>query len=432
MRNSKRIKNSARYITSILLVCMLFLSSLSRIAHAANTPKKSYPQHTAYTKGVIKPNHITQAKMDKEVARLYQEWKTKYVKQNPNASNQYYVWYSDGDWFKDGDADDKIAITVSEAHGYGMVITALMAGKDKDAKTYFDGMYRYFREHPSSNNKDLMAWRQGLKDGKIIDISGANSATDGDMDIAYSLILAHKQWGSNGAINYIAEAKKVINAIMKDDVNQTDWYLKVGDWATGDYAKLTRTSDFMMSHLKAFREVSGDSRWDKVIDKTYNIIHSVYKEYSPKTGILPDFLVNVDGKFIPPTGTVLETDNDGALGYNACRTSFRVATDYILTGDKRAVAELKALNEWIRKSTGNKPEKIYSGYQLDGTLIEGRDYEDICFSSPFMVCAMIDSKNQKWLNDLWDHNLKVKTEDDLYFGNSLRLMTAIVVSGNWW
>ena len=69
---------------------------------------------------------------------------------------------------------------------------------------------------------------------------------------------------------------------------------------------------------------------------------------------------------------------------------------------------------------------------MDGTLIEGCDYEDICFSSPFMVCAMIDSKNQKWLNDLWDHNLKVTTKDDLYFGNSLRLMTAIVVSGNWW
>ncbi len=62
---------------------------------------------------------------------------------------------------------------------------------------------------------------------------------------------------------------------MKDDVNQTDWYLTVGDWVTGDYAKLTRTSDFMMSHLKAFRKVSGDSRWDKVIDNTYHIICTV-------------------------------------------------------------------------------------------------------------------------------------------------------------
>ena len=187
------MKRSLRYLTSILLVCMLLLSNLSSIVDAANTPRKGYPQHTTYTKGIIKPNHITQAKMDREVARLYKEWKAKYVKQNPNASDQYYVWYNDDDWSQEGDSDDKIAITVSEAHGYGMIITALMAGKDKDAKTYFDGMYRYFRKHPSSNNKDLMAWRQGMKDGKIIDISGANSATDGDMDIAYSLILAHKQ-----------------------------------------------------------------------------------------------------------------------------------------------------------------------------------------------------------------------------------------------
>jgi endo-1,4-beta-D-glucanase Y len=397
-----------------------------------NVPKKGFPQHTTYRKGIIKPNHISQAKMDKEVARLYKEWKVKYLKKNPYNAAQYYVWYSDGDWFKDGDDDDKIAITVSEAHGYGMLITAFMAGYDKDAKTYFDGMYRYFRAHPSAINKDLMAWRQGEKDGKIIDISGVDSATDGDMDIAYALLLADKQWGSEGEINYLAEAKKVIDAIMKDDVNQTYWNLKVGDWASGKDAELTRTSDYMMQHLKAFRDASGDSRWDKVIDKTYEIINYVYKNYSLKTGILPDFLVLVKGKFVPPIGVALETEEDGYMGYNACRTSWRIATDYIMTGDNRAISQLNKLNKWVRNNTNNNPEKIYAGFKLDGTLIDGRDYEDITFSSPFMVSAMVKSSNQKWLNDLWDYNLKVKTEDDLYFGNTIRLLNSIVVSGNWW
>lgn len=397
-----------------------------------NTPKKAFPQHTKYAKGIIKPNHISQSKMDKEVARLYKEWKSKYLKKNPYNATQYYVWYSDGDWFKDGDDDDKIAITVSEAHGYGMLITALMAGYDKNAKTYFDGMYHYFRAHPSSINKDLMAWRQGIKDGKIVDIGGVDSATDGDMDIAYALLLADKQWGSDGKINYLAEAKKVINAIMKDDVNHTEWNLKVGDWASGKDANLTRTSDYMMTHLKAFREASGDSRFDKVINKTYDIINYVYKNYSPKTGILPDFLVATNGKFAPPDGVALETAEDGYMGYNACRTSWRIATDYIMTGDNRAVSQLNKLNKWVRKNTNNMPEKIYAGYKLDGTLITGRDYEDLSFSSPFMVSAMVKSNNQKWLNDLWDYNLKAKTEDDVYFGNTIRLLNTIVVSGNWW
>jgi len=397
-----------------------------------NVLGKGFPQHTTYTEGIIKPNHLSQAKMDKEVGRLYKEWKAKYLKNNPYNANQYYVWYSDGDWFIEGDADDKIAITVSEAHGYGMLITALMAGYDKDAKTCFDGLYRYFRAHPSSINKDLMAWRQGIKDGKIIDISGVDSATDGDMDIAYALLLADKQWGSDGRIDYLAEANKVIDAIMEDEVNHTYWNLKVGDWATGEDAKLTRTSDYMLQHLKAFKDASGDSRWDKVIDKSYKIIDYAYKNFSLITGIFPDFLVLVKGKFTPPAGEVLESEYDGAMGYNACRTSWRVATDYIMTGDNRAIAQLNKLNKWVRSNTKNKPEKIFAGYKLDGTVISGCDYEDISFSSPFMVSAMVKSSNQKWLNDLWDYNLKVKTADDFYFGNSIRLLNTIIVSGNWW
>jgi hypothetical protein len=103
-----------------------------------------------------------------------------------------------------------------------------------------------------------------------------------------------------------------------------------------------------------------------------------------------------------------------------------------MTGDNRAISQLNKLNKWVRNNTNNNPEKIYAGFKLDGTLIDGRDYEDITFSSPFMVSAMVKSSNQKWLNDLWDYNLKVKTEDDLYFGNTIRLLNSIVVSGNWW
>lgn len=91
---------------------------------------KAFPQHTSYVAGSIKPNHLTQAQLDATVGRLYNEWKTKYLKQNPYQSDQYYVWYSDGDWFENNE------ITVSEAHGYGMLITALLAGHDPEAKVF--------------------------------------------------------------------------------------------------------------------------------------------------------------------------------------------------------------------------------------------------------------------------------------------------------
>jgi len=386
-------------------------------------PGKAFPQHTTYTSGTIKPNHVSQKQMDATVAKLYDEWKAKYLKLNPYNSDQYYVWYSDGDWFEENE------ITVSEAHGYGMMLLALMAGHDPEAKVCFDGMYRYFRAHPSEKNEDLMAWQQADQNGKIIDINGADSATDGDMDIAYALLLADTQWGSNGDIKYLAEAKKVIDAIMESDVNKNEWILKLGDWSS-DSDPATRPSDFMLQHLKSFAKASGDNRWNNVIDKTYGIIGGIFSANSPNTGLLPDFVVKKDGKYIPAPPKFLESDTDGDYSYNSCRTPWRIATDYLVTGDTKAEEPLNKLNGWFRTKTDNKPENIKAGYKLDGTEIA--DYEDIAFSSPLMVSAMINPDNQQWLNDLWDYNMDVSTEDDLYFGNCIRLLSSIIVSGNWW
>ncbi|WP_256760627.1 glycosyl hydrolase family 8 [Cohnella sp. WQ 127256] len=409
---------------------------------AGKVALKAFPQHIAYTEGTIKPNHITQAKLDATVARLYDEWKKKYVKKHPylKASDpaQYYIWYADGDWFeKEHDEKlkvDYMATTVSEAHGYGMLITALMAGHDRDAKKIFDGMYRYFKAHPSEINAQLMAWKQGDTGKAIIDVEGVDSATDGDLDIAYSLLLADSQWGSGGEINYLAEAKKVINAIMQSDVNHTLWTLKLADWADDNdpkYGIATRPSDFMLQHMKDFRNVTGDANWDKVIDQTYGIVNGIYRNNSPKSGLLPDFVIKSNGKFIPAGKGFLESDFDGDYSYNSSRTPWRIGTDYLLTGDIRAKDQLSTLNRWIRNLTKGNPSKIRAGYKLDGSKAL-EDYEDLTFSAPLMVSAMIDSSNQQWLNKLWDYNAAISTKDDLYFGNNLRLLSMIVVSGNWW
>jgi len=389
-------------------------------------PFKAFPQHTAYKDGTIKPNHVTQAQMDATVKRLYDEWKTKYLKQNPYSPDQYYVWYADGDWFEENE------ITVSEAHGYGMLITSIMAGHDPEAKKLFDGMYRYFKAHPSEINPELMAWQQADNGKEIIDINGTDSATDGDMDIAYSLLLAHEQWGSEGEINYLAQARKVIDAIMESEVNQTDWTLRIADWATdGAWNTATRPSDFMLQHMKDYRIISGDTRWDQVIDKTYSITQSIFEKYSPKAGLLPDFVVKSGNDHIPAPPGFLESEYDGDYNYNSSRTPWRIGTDYLMTGDDRAKAQLSTLNQWIRETTSNDPKRILAGYTLDGSKSLS-DEGDLTFVSPLLVSAMIDASNQEWLNKLWDYSSAFKTEEDLYFGNNLRLLSMIVASGNWW
>lgn len=394
---------------------------------------RPFPQHTEYVSGSIKPNHVSQTQMDNDVRRIYDEWKARYLTKNPKASDQYYVFYN-----LEKTVEPENAVSSSEGHGYGMLATALMAGHDPNAKTYFDGLYRFYKAHPSVYNSALMAWQQ-VKDskGNIIDNpdGGNDAATDGDMDIAYALLLADKQWGSSGEINYLAQAKNVSNAIMKHEVNSSEWIVKLGDWADNSdskFGKATRTSDFMLSHLKAFKKATGNSNWSKVIDKTYSIQDTLYTKNSPKAGLLPDFAVKKSSTYVPAPPNLLEDKNDGSYYYNACRVPWRLPVDYLMSGDNRAVPQLKTLNAWVQKTTSKKPTKVMSGYSLDGKVLSNADFNSMAYTAPFAVSAMIESKNQDWLNKLWTHMASSPTKSNEYFDNSIRLLTMITASGNWW
>ena len=197
--------------------------------------------------------------LTEETTNFYDSWKSKYVIKNNYVKNedQYYVLYSEG----------SSEVTVSEAHGYGMLIAASMAEHDKDAKEIFDGMYNFYKAHPSSIGPNLMAWQQSDTGSAIVDTSAdSDSATDGDMDIAYALLMADSVWGSDGEINYKKAAIDVINDIMTYEVNKTDWILQLGDWAywskPGDqYYSATRASDFIMQYLPIFAEVKFEKQF---------------------------------------------------------------------------------------------------------------------------------------------------------------------------
>jgi hypothetical protein len=126
-------------------------------------------------------------------------------------------------------------VTASEHTGYGLLVFVLMAGYDKDAKTNFDKIVNFYKLHMRDNK--MMSWTASqyhpslpfikdehlpftetvtfekpdpvtwepitvieavtvTKDNKSLPLT--NSASDGDMDIAYALLLADKQWGSSG------------------------------------------------------------------------------------------------------------------------------------------------------------------------------------------------------------------------------------------
>ncbi|MDB5275650.1 MAG: beta-glucanase [Ferruginibacter sp.] len=402
--------------TVLTFFYLLFLNVVS----SAQTPSKPFPQHVHYSEDVITPSHISQQQADESVTSFYYNWKHRYLRSNAS-KNQYYIWT--------GDATGKYK-SVSEGQGYGMIIIALIAGQDTAAQTIYDGLYNYYRSHPSTNSKYLMAWAQT---NSFADADGS-SASDGDLDIAYSLLLADAQWGSKGSIPYLSEAKAMLGAIMQHEINPITFSVLLSNAiepGSRDYFDM-RSSDFMPAHFKAFKKVIDSEFWDKVIDKNYKLFSLLQKQYSPDAGLVPDFIQHIHSRPGPARASYLESRHDGSYNYNACRVPWRIATDYIVNGDKRSKAFAAKINAWIRSTTEDNPDNISAGYTLQGDDMRKRNFEALSFISSFAVAAMVDAKNQAWLNKLWDYIVGFKLEQFDYYDNTIKLFNLIILSGNYW
>lgn len=383
----------------------------------AQTPNRPFPQHTNYIGSHIQPTQYTQSALDEQVQNQYDLWKNAYLKNNCG-TNEYYVE------FKPNSSEN-----VSEGLGYGMMITAYMSGYDTGAKSFFDGLYRFYKAHPSNINTKLLAWKQR----NCISVEGVNSATDGDIDVAYGLLLAHHQWGSTGTINYLTEAVAMINAIMADDINQNTFSVKLGDWASPSsttYYNATRPSDFITSHFRAFKVASEDSNWDKVINTCYNLVANMQTNYSATTGLTPDFILDVNTTPKPAYEGFLEGSHDDDYYYNSCRVPWRLGTDYLLYGETRAKTTMDKLTNWLKTSTNNNVDNLSNGYLLDGTKIF--QWNDPAFNGAWAVSAMMDAQHQQWLDDLYDAMYNQSFNTLGYYENSLKLLYMLVISSNYW
>lgn len=357
-----------------------------------------------------------QAALDQAVESAYDKWKAAYVKQGCGG---YYVLSGGGTGTDVGDE-------VSEGHGYGMVVTAIMAGYDANAKTVFDGMYAFFQKFPTTSHKNLMGWTVDVAGGCKFPTGGSDSATDGDLDVAYALLLADKQWPGQG---YLDKAKLVIADIEDGDQNKTTHLTTLGDWSTSsdpDYFA-TRPSDFMLDHYRAFGTATGDAVWTQDVDATYALIGTIQSNFSSNTGLLPDFIVNTNTTPAPAQPNFLEGKSDGEFAYNSCRTPWRIASDYIVSKDARAKTAIQKMNTWVIGMTGGDPSKIMDGYTLSGGKGSGQTGSDSAFTSPFGVAAML-SGNQAWVDAIWGG----MAMGSGYYGDSITMLDMIVMSGNWW
>ncbi|WP_270334872.1 glycosyl hydrolase family 8 [Ligilactobacillus acidipiscis] len=335
--------------------------------------------------------------------KIYEAWQQGYVvKQDKNQS------------FVNTSNNKAKPVALSEGQGYGLYITQKAGAKGWAKRKDFDSLLNYYlahRDRIGKNNETqtaLMKWRQSEKNGKWT--SEDNSATDGDIFIAYSLHQAAKVWPKRAAY-YKKLESNLTRDILKYEYNSQTQALTVGDWVTkkSHYDRLMRTSDVAPKFFEAFYQASGDKRWLSIKNTMLDRMTDLSRKQ--QAGLVPDFAWINTTNARPVKGKVVSSENDGDYYANACRVPMMLAS----SDDPRAQTVVSKIIKFFHGQG-----EIYAGYSLDGRPL--KHYQSDSFKAPIFYANNVHKKKQ----DLREQKLfsKELTQKN-YYDATLITMTAL-------
>jgi len=320
--------------------------------------------------------------------------------------------------------------TVSEGIGYGMLVAVFMGSKDD--QMLFDDLWRYSQAHLDSNG--LMNWAI-TADGKGTPGNGA--ATDADEDIAFALLMADKQWGSAGTLNYLNLAKAQINNIWLHEIVDSKLAGPGDGWGPTNLWANINISYFAPAYYRLFKMVDSGHAWDAVIQTTYDTIMYALTTMNgnASNGLVPAWCASNTNNGV----TTISGSQAGPFNYqyDSCRTPFRIALDWCWNGETRAQAYLMKTSSFF---SGIGAANIVDGYDLNGnkhvqfspantapTIAQ----QSAAFLGPAGVGAMSSATYQSFLNDAYT---RVATRQALvggaYYDESWTVMSLLMLTGN--
>ncbi len=302
---------------------------------------------------------------------------------------------------------------------------------------------------------------------------GRTSATDADVDMALALCMAYKLWGSSANYNYETEAKTLISNIMNYDMGvgfNNELFLYNGVWdnnGTGIWGGKNgwNPSYFTPAWYPIFEEMTGDTRWGLLADKMWDEIAKI-EAVNNNTGLLPDWcdtsgatptqpkkvgnvaasdiIVNV---LVENGKTNYYTNEPGKMSYNVyydgIRVLWRMAVAASWFGDENAKRIVEKQHNFFKNIIRSSINNLKDGYSIDGSAwnIANKDALNVAVggqwtTSPFVsmvaTSALISTNAYSYAFQLyyWVWNSKTPYTDNYhYYGNTLRLLSLIYLSG---
>lgn len=356
------------------------------------SPRYPFPRNFSYPYG-IKTTSSTVA--GTEIQTAFTNWKNNQLDSNGTLMRVMF--------------DDK-SVTVSEGIGYGMLIMVYMDNATNNTQGQFDKLWNYYVKFKNGNG--LMNW----KISGYNSVSGANGATDADLDVALALLMAYKQWGSE---SYLTNAKTLIQTIYSKEVDASTNILKPGDgWQSWNDAY--NPSYFSPAAIELFKTVDPSHSWTDVLAKNYALVKL---NATKSTAGLPSNWCNIQ------TGNATNGNTQVGFDYDAVRTPWRLGIGYSWFGHDNAKTIDATITKWIMTKTGGVPRLIMDGYDQSGNARSSSYGNVATFVGAFGASAMVDATYQTWLNSVYG-DLKLTANSAGYYHSSLKVLYELYLSGN--
>lgn len=272
-------------------------------------------------------------------------------------------WYKERFVGEDGRVSDPSSNnqTTSEGQSY-----ALLRAVWEDDRVTFDRVLGWTMNNLKLPDAHLFAWVAEEDKSGIPRVKDFTTASDADEDIALALLFAGKKWQEP---SYDELAGRIIRDIWNREVVFVDglYYVVAGTDLRRQNGYLVNPSYFAPANYRIFADADPEHPWEAVADDAYRILDKLAasKTFGGQTNLPPNwFIVDALGNY----HSTISYTHAGAdyYGYDAFRTFWRVALDYVWFETEEAKEYLQDVRPFFAKEW-NEKRKIHSVYLLDGT-----------------------------------------------------------------